>query len=91
MDAPHLIQARLGWVRIYQQTGHAGLTCRRCGISRPTLRQWVRRFEALGEAGLHSRSRRPHRLRPSNVGDALRERVLALRRELGPRPEADPV
>ena len=87
MDAPYLLQARLGWVRMYQQTGQAGLTCRRCGISRPTLRKWVRRFEALGEAGLDSLSRRPHRLRPSNVGEALRERVLALRRErnLGPK------
>jgi hypothetical protein len=31
-------QARLGWVRLYEQVGHAGLVCRRCGISRPTLR-----------------------------------------------------
>ena len=87
MDATHLLQARLGWVRMYQQTGHAGLTCRRCGISRPTLRKWVERFKALGEAGLHSRSRRPRRLRPSNVDAALRERMLALRhgRNLGPK------
>ena len=37
-DTPHLLQARLTWVQMYQQTGNAGLTCRRCGISRPTLR-----------------------------------------------------
>ena len=29
--------ARLTSVRMYEQTGDAGLTCRRCGVSRPTL------------------------------------------------------
>ena len=87
MDTPHLLQARLTWVQMYQETGNAGLTCRRCGISRPTLRKWHRRYEAEGKAGLRSRSRRPHRLRPSNINDILRERILTLRRErnLGPK------
>jgi transposase-like protein len=57
-DTPYLLQARLTWVQMYQETGNAGLTCRRCGISRPTLRKWHRRYEAKGEAGLLSRSRR---------------------------------
>ena len=30
MDA----QTRLGWVELYQEIGHAGVVCRRCGISR---------------------------------------------------------
>jgi len=34
MDA----RTRLGWVRLYEQLGKAGLVCRRCGTSRPTLR-----------------------------------------------------
>jgi hypothetical protein len=34
------IRKRLQWVRIYEQTGNASLTCLGCGISRPTLRQW---------------------------------------------------
>jgi transposase len=87
MDDPHVVQARLTWVQMYQQTGNAGLTCRRCGISRPTLRKWHRRYEAEGEPGLHARSRRPHRLRASNVDEVLRERMLHLRRErnLGPK------
>jgi transposase-like protein len=38
----------LGWVRLYLETGDAGLTCRRCGISRPTLRLWTRRYQAEG-------------------------------------------
>ena len=57
MDA----RTRLGWVRFYQQVGNAGLVCRRCGISRPTLRKWWRRYRAEGEAGLEARSHRPHR------------------------------
>ncbi|MBU6482920.1 MAG: helix-turn-helix domain-containing protein, partial [Nitrospirae bacterium] len=50
------------WVQLYQQTSDAGLVCRRCGISRPILRKWVRRFHEAGEAGLLNRSRRPMRL-----------------------------
>src|SRR3712207_7007874 len=57
MDA----RTRLGWVRLYEQVGNAGVVCRRCGISRPTLRKWWRRYRAEGEAGLEARSRRPHR------------------------------
>ena len=36
MDA----RTRLGWVGFCEQGGNAGLVCRRCGISRPTLRKW---------------------------------------------------
>lgn len=53
------IQQRLQWVRLYQESGDAGFVCRRCGISRPTLRKWWRRYQELGEAGLQSLSRRP--------------------------------
>ena len=37
MDA----RARLGWVRLYEQLGNAGVVCRRCGISPPDLAQVV--------------------------------------------------
>ena len=47
-----LLKARLSWVELYARTGDAGLVCRRCGISRPTLRKWWRRFQSEGEAGL---------------------------------------
>jgi transposase len=60
--AMDLIKARLAWVELYAKTGDAGLVCRRCGISRPTLRKWWRRYQADGEAGLVEHSRRPHRL-----------------------------
>ena len=53
-------RARLGWVELYQQTGDAGLVCKRCGISHPTLRKWLRRYELAGIEGLRSQSRRPN-------------------------------
>ena len=57
MDA----RTRLGWVRLYERVGNAGIVCRRCGIARPTLRKWWRRYRAEGGAGLETRSHRPHR------------------------------
>ncbi|WP_158683987.1 helix-turn-helix domain-containing protein, partial [Pseudoalteromonas sp. T1lg10] len=37
------IQQRLTWIKLYEETNDAGLVCRRCGISRPTLRKWWKR------------------------------------------------
>jgi transposase-like protein len=51
---------RLGWITAYQALGDAGAVCRRFGVSRLTLRQWLRRYEAAGEVGLRAHSRRPH-------------------------------
>jgi transposase InsO family protein len=73
--------ARLGWIKLYEQVGDAGLVCRRCGISRPTLRKWWRRYRAEGEAGLRDRSKRP-RTSPGRKVLAEQERlILRLRRE----------
>ncbi len=43
-------KARLGWVKLYEQFGDAGVVYRRCGITRLTLRKWWRRHQAEGEA-----------------------------------------
>ena len=72
---------RLKWVRMYATTKNAGLTCDRCGISRPTLREWSRRFAQLGEAGLVGKSRRPHRMPSRKVFNHERDLILSLRRE----------
>lgn len=53
------VKQRLIWIRLYEQIHNARLTCRRCGISAPTLRKWWRRYQAQGEGGLASLSRRP--------------------------------
>jgi len=77
MDA----RTRLGWVRLYEEAGNAGLVCRRCGISRPSLRKWWRRYQAEGEAGLRDRSRRPHASPGRKVLAEQEALILRLRRE----------
>jgi transposase-like protein len=76
MDA----RTRLGWVGLYEQVGNAGLVCRRCGISRPTLRKWWRRYQAEGPAGLEARSHRPHRSPNRKIFAEQEALVLRLRR-----------
>ena len=76
-----LVKARLGWVQLYAQTGDAGLVCRHCGISRPTLCKWWRRYQAAGVAGLIEESRRPKRFAAQKVFAEQEVLVLRLRRE----------
>lgn len=54
------LKARLKWVKLYEETGDAGYVCRRCGISRPTLRKWAKRYQSEGISGLVDRSKKPH-------------------------------
>lgn len=77
--------ARLIWVQTYERTGHAGLTCRRCGVSRPTLRKWWRRYQEAGAAGLLDRSRRPRTSPGRRVLAPLEQLIIELRkrRKLG--------
>ncbi|HEY9845500.1 MAG TPA: IS481 family transposase [Candidatus Caenarcaniphilales bacterium] len=80
------VKMRLQWVQHYQETRNAGLTCRRCGISRPTLRKWVQRFEQHGVEGLQDQSRRPKHCPPPKVLEQHRQWIVSLRkRRLGSR------
>ena len=82
-----IIKTQLGWVKLYKETGNAGLVCRRCGVSRPTLRKWVRRYEEYGIDGLADRSKKP-RISPHTKVTTNHERlILDLRekRKLGAR------
>ena len=81
------VQQRLGWGTLYAESRDAGFVCRRCGISRPTLRKWWRRFQSEGLAGLESQSRRPHNSPTVKVTAALESQILELRnsRNLGAR------
>ncbi len=81
------IQQRLQWVKLYETSGDAGFVCRRCGISRPTLRKWWRRYLAQGIAGLESHSRRPKRSPSTKTGTCEVALILELRsqRNLGAR------
>ena len=83
----HETKARLRWITVYEQTGNAGLTCRRCGISRPTLRKWLKRYAQEGVEGLQSRSRRPLHSPKRKVTVLEEDWILGLRRsrKLGAR------
>jgi transposase len=71
---------RLSWIVAYRERPDAGAVCRRFGISRPTLRKWLRRYEADGEIGLCALSRRPHHFPAQKVDEALQAAILDLRR-----------
>ncbi len=77
----HEVKSRLRWVTLYAQTGDASLVCRRCGVSRPTLRKWWHRFTEHGPNGLRSKSRRPLRSPAARVQPQHEQWILELRRE----------
>lgn len=82
----HKIKARLEWVKLYQEINNAGLVCRRCGISRPTLRKWWRRFQSSGKDGLNELSRRPHNSPKRKIFEKEMNWISELRkRRLGSR------
>lgn len=58
------IQIHLKWIELYEKIGIAGVVCRRCGISRPTLRKWWKRYEQSGLEGLISLRRKPKKTSP---------------------------
>ena len=75
------------------KTGAAGLVCRRCGISRATLRKWWRRYQADGEAGLVEHSRRPHRLAARGrefLAEAVQQRLMDWAIKFRPIPLRSP-
>lgn len=80
-DVEPAIRTRLKRMQLFQLTNDAGLVCRRCGISRPTLRKWWRRFQADGEDGLHEHSRRPHKTPSPKVTPHYEKLILQFRRE----------
>ncbi len=87
IDPEPVLKARLRWVQFYAATHNAALTCRRCGISKKTLRKWWQRYQEHGEDGLRSASRRPHKLRERKVTPEREALILKLRRtrKLGPK------
>lgn len=81
------IQQRLLWVKMYEDCGDAGLVCRRCGIFRPTLRKWTRRYKQDSLEGIQSQSRRPHQSPDTKITPSVTKLILEMRqaRNLGAR------
>ncbi len=66
------------------------------GVSRKCVKTWIDRYAAEGEAGLATRSSRPHTM-PTRTGGEVEQRVLAARAEhregpdvLGPKVGSRP-
>jgi len=80
------IKTRLNWIQLYFEIGNAGIVCRRCGITRPTLRKWLNRYKESGIEGLNEQSRRPKKIR-TKVSSEDEKRIIDLRdnRKLGHR------
>ena len=75
------IHTRLRWIKHYESSENLGVTCQRCGISRPTLRKWLRRYEESGIEGLVSQSRKPHESPNAKISEVEEQLVLCIRQE----------
>ncbi|WP_420322202.1 IS481 family transposase [Flagellimonas sp.] len=78
---------RLKWIRLYEEYGDAGKVCLKCGISRPTLRKWLKRFREDGVDGLKDQSRKPLSSPNAKVDFSIEKLILDYRnkRKLGAR------
>lgn len=75
------VKARKKWVDFYLVNKNAGYVCRRCGISRPTLRKWYKRYLQDGDAGLINQSRKPHFSPKQKITQEHINRILQMRQE----------
>jgi transposase InsO family protein len=78
---PHSRGELVRRVLVERQTPKAVATA--FGVCLKTVRKWIERFQAEGEAGLRDRSSRPHRLRSPTPKESV-ERIEILRRERRP-------
>jgi transposase InsO family protein len=81
------IKLRLAWVKKYQELGNAGKVCDHFGISRLTLRKWLKRYDLSGIGGLNDLSSKPHNSPNQKLSEERELIILDLRknRKLGAR------
>jgi transposase InsO family protein len=80
------VRKRFRWVQLFEELKNCTQVCLKCGISRPTLRKWLGRYQQRGLDGLVSESRRPARSPGIRVSDRERQWIAKLRaRGLGSR------
>ncbi len=75
------VRKRLQWIDLFKKHGNAAVVCLKCGISRPTLRKWLRRYEQFGLEGLKGQSRKPKNSPARKVTKEHEQIILSLRRE----------
>ena len=76
------IKKRLLWVKLFEEARKAGIVCRRCGISRPTLRKWVQRYRKSGLEGLTNQNRRPLRSPQKKIFSQQEQWILDFRKHM---------
>ena len=74
-------EARLAAIELVEKGWAATAVAQELDRTERWVRKWVHRYEAGGEAGLVSRSRRPHRS-PNRLGDTVIVEILRIRGEL---------
>src|SRR4051812_22465164 len=80
------VRQRLQWVQLFEELNNCTQVCLKCGISRPTLRKWLERYQQRSLDGLVAESRRPDTLPDRRISDHERRGIVALRsRGLGSR------
>ena|SRR5690606_16305506 len=70
---------RLKLVRLFQEYCDAGKVCLKCGISRPTLRKWLKRYGEYEIDGLKDQSRKPQRSPNTKVDSSIEKLILEYR------------
>lgn len=69
----------LDWHR--EHRGNISLTARHFGLTRYTIRSWLKRFNQAGVIGLNERSRRPKHLRQPVISWKIVSEVIKIRKE----------
>jgi transposase len=80
------VRKRLRWIELFEEVKNQTQVCLKCGISRPTLRKWVGRYQERGLDGLIAQSRRPNTSSAVRISERERKWIAELRaRGLGSR------
>ena len=80
------IRKRLRWVQLFEELKNHTQVCLKCGISRPTLRKWVGRYQERRAGRSDEQSRRPDKSPAARISERERQWITELRaRGLGSR------
>ncbi len=79
-DIPDKAKLRLKWMDHHFKHENAALTCRYFGISESCFWKWKKRFELSGLKGLEDRSKRPYKIRKSEIPSKIIEKIDQLRK-----------
>jgi transposase len=74
-----ILKQRLTWVQMYEETKDASFVFKRCGISRPTLQKWCRRYRKKSVEALEGLSKKPKSSPGQRVFQEQQDWILALR------------